>query len=115
MTEDLYRIGAVAKRTGISPECLRAWERRYGLEPAERAGKTRFYDAAQIERLTVIKALLDQGHPISQVIHLPAEALSRRLTPGRRASSLASSATPKVALVGAALVRAPPGCRARAA
>ena len=105
MTEDLYRIGAVAKRTGISPECLRAWERRYGLEPAERAGKTRFYDAAQIERLTVIKALLDQGHPISQVIHLPAEALSRRLAPGRASSSLAPS-TPRVALVGAALVRA---------
>lgn len=105
MTEDLYRIGAVAKRTGISPECLRAWERRYGLEPAERAGKTRFYDGAQIERLTVIKALLDQGHPISQVIHLPGEALSRRLSPGR-ASTLATSATPKVALVGAALVRA---------
>ena len=105
MTEDLYRIGAVAKRTGISPECLRAWERRYGLEPAERAGKTRFYDTAQIERLTVIKALLDQGHPISQVIHLPAEALSRRLAPGRASSSLAPS-TPRVALVGAALVRA---------
>lgn len=113
MTEDLYRIGAVAKRTGISPECLRAWERRYGLEPAERAGKTRFYDAGQIERLTVIKALLDQGHPISQVIHLPAEVLSRRLAPGRASSSLAASPTPlaasptpKVALVGAALVRA---------
>ena len=112
MTEDLYRIGAVAKRTGISPECLRAWERRYGLEPAERAGKTRFYDATQIERLTVIKALLDQGHPISQVIHLPSEALSRRLAPGRPSSSLAASPTqrsppmPKVALVGAALVRA---------
>ena len=105
MTEDLYRIGAVAKRTGISPECLRAWERRYGLEPAERAGKTRFYDAAQIERLTVIKALLDQGHPISQVIHLPADALSRRLTPRTR-PSLAAAGPPKVALVGAALVRA---------
>ena len=96
----------MAKRTGISPECLRAWERRYGLEPAERAGKTRFYDATQIERLTVIKALLDQGHPISQVIHLPSEALSRRLAPGRRSSSLAASPTPRVALVGAALVRA---------
>ena len=105
MTEDLYRIGAVAKRTGISPECLRAWERRYGLEPAERAGKTRFYDAAQIDRLTVIKALLDQGHPISQVIHLPGDALSRRLSP-RPMASLAAKATPKVALVGAALVRA---------
>ena len=103
MTGDLYRIGTVAKRTGISPECLRAWERRYGLEPAERAGKTRFYDSGQIERLTAIKALLDQGHPISQVIHLSAEALTRRLAPRR---STRVPAVPRVALVGAALVRA---------
>ena len=104
MTEDLYRIGAVAKRTGISPECLRAWERRYGLEPAERAGKTRFYDSDQIERLTTIKALLDQGHPISQVIHLPTDALERRLAP--RPSVAAGASVPRVALVGTALVRA---------
>ena len=103
MTEDLFRIGAVAKRTGITPECLRAWERRYGLEPAERAGKTRFYDAAQIERLLVIKALLDQGHPISQIIHLPADALQRRLAPRHVAPSLGAA---KVALVGTPLVRA---------
>ena len=81
MDEDLYKIGAVAKRTGISPECLRAWERRYGLEPAERAGKTRFYSASQVERLTRVKALLQQGHPISQLIQLDDDELQRRLRP----------------------------------
>ena len=81
MDEDLYKIGAVAKRTGISPECLRAWERRYGLEPAERAGKTRFYSASQVERLTNVKALLEQGHPISQLIQLSDDELQRRLRP----------------------------------
>ena len=81
MDEDLYKIGAVAKRTGISPECLRAWERRYGLEPAERAGKTRFYSASQVERLTSVKALLEQGHPISQLIQLEDDELQRRLRP----------------------------------
>ena len=103
VTEDLYRIGAVAKRTGITPECLRAWERRYGLTPADRAGKTRFYDSSQVERLTRIKALLDQGHPISQVIHLPTDALDRRLAP-RRTPRLRTE--PRVALIGGALVRA---------
>lgn len=83
MAADLYKIGAVAKRTGISPECLRAWERRYGLEPAERAGQTRFYSAEQVHRLTSIKGLLDQGHPISQVIRLDADELERRLRPQR--------------------------------
>ena len=81
MDEDLYKIGAVAKRTGISPECLRAWERRYGLAPAERAGKTRFYSASQVERLTRVKALLEQGHPISQLIQLSDDELLRRLRP----------------------------------
>lgn len=81
MDDDLYKIGAVARRTGISPECLRAWERRYGLEPAERAGKTRFYSATQVERLTRVKALLEQGHPISQLIHLSDDELQRRLRP----------------------------------
>lgn len=81
MDEDLYKIGAVAKRTGISPECLRAWERRYGLAPAERAGKTRFYSASQVERLTRVKALLEQGHPISQLIQLSDDELQRRLRP----------------------------------
>ena len=81
MDEDLYKIGAVARRTGISPECLRAWERRYGLEPAERAGKTRFYSASQVERLTRVKALIEQGHPISQLIQLSDDELRRRLRP----------------------------------
>src|SRR4030095_15800645 len=27
----LLRIGELSKRTGVSPELLRAWERRYGL------------------------------------------------------------------------------------
>ena len=80
---DLYKIGTVAKRTGISPERLRAWERRYGLEPAERAGQTRFYSAEQLDQLTAIKGLLDQGHPISQVIGLDAAELKRRLHPPR--------------------------------
>ena len=82
--EDLYKIGAVARRTGISPECLRAWERRYGLQPAERAGKTRFYSASQVERLTTVKTLLDQGHPISQLIQLGDDELQRRMLPSPR-------------------------------
>lgn len=79
MNPKLYRIGAVSKLTGISVECLRAWERRYGLEPAERAGKTRFYSVPQIERLKKIRALLDQGHAISQLINLPTEELDSRI------------------------------------
>ena len=101
--EDLYKIGAVARRTGISPECLRAWERRYGLTPAQRAGKTRFYSASQVERLTRVKALLDQGHPISQLIQLSDDELQRRLHPTPRRASVHRRRT---GLVGGQLILA---------
>lgn len=105
MAEDLYRIGAFAKRTGITPECLRAWERRYGLEPAERAGKTRFYSEAQVERLSAIKGLIDQGHPVSALIHLPDAELRRRLHSAAVAPRPAAAGG-RVGLVGAPLIHA---------
>ncbi len=80
-TDELYRIGTVAKLTGISVECLRAWERRYGLQPTQRTGNARFYSRQQLKRLQQIKALLDQGHPISSLVELSAEQLDARLRP----------------------------------
>ncbi len=103
---NLYKIGAVSKRTGITPECLRAWERRYGLAPAERAGKTRFYSAEQVEWLLAIKALLDQGHPISQVIRFDAEEIGRRLRPAAGASRQPAGQTARLGVVGAELIEA---------
>ena len=102
--EDLYRIGAVAKRTGISPECLRAWERRYGLEPADRAGRTRFYSQAQVDRLLAVKALLDQGHPVSRVIRLDDNELRRRLEGSSDRGAVQGE--PRVGLVGGQLLLA---------
>ena len=77
--DDLYRIGTVAQLTEISVERLRAWERRYGLAPAHRAGKTRFYTRAQVTHLTKIKRLIDNGHPIGSLAELSAEQLDARL------------------------------------
>ncbi len=78
LSEDLYRIGTVAQITEISVERLRAWERRYGLAPAHRAGKTRFYSASQLARLTKIKRLIDAGQPISSLVELSDEQLDER-------------------------------------
>ena len=76
---DLYRIGTTAKLTGISVERLRAWERRYGIEPAHRSGKTRFYSADQLEWLHKIKLLVESGHPISTLAGLSTDNLEERL------------------------------------
>ena len=106
MSAELYKIGNVAKLTGISVECLRAWERRYGMEPAERAGKTRFYSAAQIEWLKRIKSLIDHGHTISQLINLDDDALEARLRAGSRTASLPQpgSGTQAIGIVGSGLM-----------
>jgi DNA-binding transcriptional MerR regulator len=57
MTVDLgqLRIGAFARRVGVNPELLRAWETRYGLtRPVRSPGGFRLYtaaDAARVERM----------------------------------------------------------------
>jgi len=95
--EDLYRIGTIANLTGISVERLRAWERRYGLTPAFRSGKTRFYSKPQLERFKKIKRLIDQGHPISTLVSLSDEQLSERLAASRTTLALKAAT---VGLVG---------------
>jgi DNA-binding transcriptional MerR regulator len=50
-----HRIGEFAKRVGVSPDLLRAWEQRYGLlAPTRSAGGFRLYsdeDAARVSRM----------------------------------------------------------------
>src|ERR687889_461437 len=56
------RIGALARRVGVSPEALRAWERRYGLlRPTRTAGGVRIYGAADLERARRMRELTEQG------------------------------------------------------
>ena len=46
------RIGELAKRTGVSADALRAWERRYGLVRPERSeGGFRLYSPEDEERV----------------------------------------------------------------
>ena len=56
------RIGELSKRTGVSPELLRAWERRYGLlRPMRSAGGLRLYAAADVERVRLMQRHLAEG------------------------------------------------------
>lgn len=89
--EDLYRIGTVTSLTGIAVERLRAWERRYGLKPAQKVGKTRYYSTSQLERLKKLKALSDHGHPISSIVALSDAQLDERLAGQRRPAAVAGT------------------------
>jgi DNA-binding transcriptional MerR regulator len=73
-------MGAAARLTGLSPDVLRAWEKRYGVVvPVRTAGGTRRYRASDLERLRLVKAAVDGGHRIGEVARLDADELRRRL------------------------------------
>ena len=56
------RIGELARRTGTSPELLRAWEQRYGLlRPSRSAGGFRLYSDDDKARILRTKQLIASG------------------------------------------------------
>jgi DNA-binding transcriptional MerR regulator len=65
--EHLLRIGELSRRTAVSPEVLRAWERRYHLfAPLRTDGGFRLYSTADIARITAMKRLLAEGVSASE-------------------------------------------------
>lgn len=85
-----YNIAAVERDTGLSKDVLRMWERRYGFPTPERDGNgDRLYSAEQVERLRLIKRLMDQGHRPGKLIATPYEELAA-LAPRRMAAGPAA-------------------------
>lgn len=75
-------IAAVERDTGINKETLRVWERRYGFPAPERdAGGERLYAPEQVQRLRLVKRLLDAGHRPGHVVTAPLQELVALLAP----------------------------------
>jgi methanogenic corrinoid protein MtbC1 len=71
-----HPIGVVARRTGLKPDLIRAWERRYGaVEPGRTQTRRRFYSDADIERLLLLRRVVGTGRGIGQVANLANEEL----------------------------------------
>ena len=80
------RIGEFARRAGVSPELLRAWERRYGLlQPIRSEGGFRLYTADDADRVDRMRRGLDEGLSA-------AEAARRALAQARPAAGLLDDA-----------------------
>jgi DNA-binding transcriptional MerR regulator len=74
-----YRIGAVAKLTGISTDTIRAWERRYGVvQPNRGENNNRCYTEAHVSKLISVKRLVDAGQAIGTICKLSEDALQAR-------------------------------------
>jgi DNA-binding transcriptional MerR regulator/methylmalonyl-CoA mutase cobalamin-binding subunit len=80
----LLRIHAVSRATGVSPHALRIWERRYGTMASRRsAAGYRLYTGEDLERIRIIKELLDAGHAVGDVAGLSLKDLVAVRAQGR--------------------------------
>jgi DNA-binding transcriptional MerR regulator len=94
MTQAEYPLMTVARRTGLSPQLIRAWESRHAaVSPHRSENGRRLYWEADIERLTLLRSLTGMGLPISRLAHLPTPELDNlaRREQGYAAESRESS------------------------
>ncbi len=75
---DAFPVKTAARLTGLSPDILRIWERRYGaVRPVRhRSGGARLYSGADVTRLKHLKHLVDQGRRIGDIAALNDRALA---------------------------------------
>lgn len=76
-----YLIGTVTKRTGLSIDVVRVWERRYGaVRPARSDGGTRLYSDADVLRLRRLRQAVENGHSIGQAAKLSESELDELIS-----------------------------------
>jgi DNA-binding transcriptional MerR regulator/methylmalonyl-CoA mutase cobalamin-binding subunit len=86
-TSTNFSIAAVERETRLSKDVLRVWERRYGFpQPVRDANGERSYPADQVERLCLMKRLMDQGHRPGSLAAMAEEQLAALALPPRAAA-----------------------------
>ncbi len=95
-----FRIGAVSKLTQIPVDTLRAWERRYSVVAPGRADSSaRLYSEDDVERLKLIKRLVDRDHAIGSIASLRQTELEALLALHQNTSPAAPTHDREVASV----------------
>jgi MerR family transcriptional regulator/heat shock protein HspR len=61
MDHDLYLISMAARMLGMHPQTLRKYERLGLVQPSRTIGSMRLYSREELDRLKVIKRLVDDG------------------------------------------------------
>ena len=71
-----HPMGVVCRRTGLKPDLLRAWEKRFGVvRPVRSSGNLRLYSDADIEKLQLLHRAIRGGRRIGQIVALTPEEL----------------------------------------
>ena len=92
----MFPVKAAAELSGLTPETLRAWERRHlAVVPHRDDRGRRLYDGAMVERLVRLHRLTGRGHPIRDLARLDDAALDRLLDEARGTGYGALEALPE--------------------
>lgn len=92
-----FQIGFVSLHTGLSTHVIRAWERRYrAVTPQRSVNGRRLFSQSDIDRLALLKRVIQSGHSISHVAGLDHSKLAELAEPTTQPSqpSRADSAMP---------------------
>ena len=72
----LHPMAVVSRKTGLGPDLIRAWERRYqAIRPARTATNRRLYSDAEIGRLILMRRAIEAGWQIGQLATLEDERI----------------------------------------
>jgi len=74
-----YPIRVVARLTGIPIDTLRAWERRYGAVEPGRDDRGRLYAEPDVQKLKLLRRLVERGHAIGRIAKMGEAELSQLL------------------------------------
>jgi len=76
----LFGIGTVARLTGLKPDTLRVWERRYGLGASHKSSTgRRQYTQSDLEHLQLVSALVKSGSRIGEIANAERKTLEMLL------------------------------------
>ncbi|MDX1734337.1 MAG: MerR family transcriptional regulator [Halioglobus sp.] len=101
----LYGIGTVARLTGVKPDTLRAWERRYQLGASCKSSSgRRQYTQGDLEHLQLVSALVAGGARIGEIAGAERRTLEQLLKArGPAAMEAVPDRKPRILFVGEGL------------
>jgi DNA-binding transcriptional MerR regulator len=90
-----FNLKAVVQQTGLKPDTLRAWERRYSLPAPERSsGGHRLYSQQDIDTIKWLMARQREGLSISRAVEMWQQIKAQGRDPLRAATPIAKPASP---------------------
>ncbi len=93
--ETLHPIQVAARRTGLSAETIRAWERRHrAVKPKRARNRRRLYRNEDIERLRLLARAARAGRRIGELAKLSAARLAAMVEEDEQAALLVPAADP---------------------